>query len=245
MSVFLYNFFHNETNDRTEKGEIKIPKNSDNWPESWKNIEYKIYSLFKPIPLNKIEKTFLKKLLDKRRSGDRYIIGNKVNLHDLGYILGCGYGLQDDTKELQREDHRTVPSGGKRYPLETYVFLFKSIDECHPGVYHYGIKNHQLEPVVVESFSKNDIVSIIPQKSLHNAIGMICITSIFDRSVRKYGSMAYRLILLEAGHVGQNLLLAGTERGINISPIAGTDVVAIESRIGLSKAERVVYTLFF
>lgn len=244
MSIFLYNFFHNETNDITEKGLVRIPKDSNEWPESWKITEYKNYKLFKPIKLNK-DYSFLNQLLDKRRSGSHNIIDNKIKIADIGHILNCGYGLQEINEKEGRSDHRTVPSGGKRYPLEVYVFLFKDIDGCSQGIYHYGIKNHELETVARVTFSKNDIISIIPQESLQNAIGFFCITSVFDRTVRKYGSMGYRLILLEAGHVGQNMLLAGVERSININPVAGTNYEVVEKMIGLGRGERAVYTLYF
>jgi SagB-type dehydrogenase family enzyme len=244
MPIFLYNFFHNETNDRTEKGSIKIPKNSNDWPESWKKIEYKNYSLFKSIKLIK-EKTCFFELLSKRRSSEGYILDNKVTIDKLAYILQCGYGLQGGSKEEGREENRTVPSGGKRYSLEIYIFLFKEVDNCKPGVYHYGIQEHVLEPVSLQNFSREDILSFTPQEWLKETTGMICITSIFDRTVRKYGSMGYRLILLEAGHVGQNILLAGTEKNININPVAGIYPEKIEQCIGLGRGERIVYTLFF
>ena len=244
MSIFLYNFFHNETNDRTEKGVIKIPKDGKDHPQSWLTVEYKNYSLFKPITLKKEGGYFFDDLLSKRRSSEGYILGNKITLDKLGYILQCGYGLQSSDGE-SRKENRTVPSGGKRYSLEVYIFLFKEVDGYKSGVYHYGIKDHVLEPVFFSNFSKEDILSFTPQDWLQETNGMICITSIFDRTIRKYGSMGYRLILLEAGHVGQNIVLAGTEKGVNIIPIAGIHPEIIEQMIGLGRGERVVYTLFF
>jgi SagB-type dehydrogenase family enzyme len=74
---------------------------------------------------------------------------------------------------------------------------------------------------------------------------MICIASVFHRTIGKYGSRGYRYILLEAGHVAQNMLLAGTEKDMNIIPIGGVDEDVIERTLGLgSPKERVVYTLF-
>ena len=75
---------------------------------------------------------------------------------------------------------------------------------------------------------------------------MICITSVFERVVEKYGSRGYRYMLLEAGHVAQNMLLAGTERGVNMIPIGACYEEPIEKKIGLiSQNERLLYTLFF
>jgi SagB-type dehydrogenase family enzyme len=154
--------------------------------------------------------------------------------------------LQADINEKGRKENRTVPSAGKRYPLEIYLFLFRDIDGCRQGIYHYGVKNHALEPVVFEKFSQEDILSFSPYEWLKDTNGMICITSIFDRMINKYGSRGYRYILLEAGHVAQNMLLAGTEDGINIIPIGAVNEEEVEKKIGLNTGdERVIYTLFF
>jgi len=244
MSFFLYNFFHNETNDRSEKGTVMIPKDKELWPNSWKIVAYKNYSLFKSTPLLTIGGT-LWNILRNRRSAQRYIVGNIITQEKIAYILKCGYGLQDSV-EKGREEHRTVPSGGKRYPLEVYIFLFQDVDTHSSGVYHYGVKHHVLEPVILITFSQKDIESFSSQEINKSAQGMICLTSVFHRSVEKYGSRGYRYILLEAGHVAQNMLLAGTEKNINISPIGGGNEEVIEKFLGLSsQQERVVYTLFF
>ncbi len=245
MNTFLHKFFHNETNDRTEKGLVNIPKDKNAWPDTWKKIVYKKYSLFRPISLPREDGFFFREILSNRRSSEGYIIGNKLTVSGLAYILRCGYGLQD-SREEKRETHRTVPSGGGLYPLEVYVFLFKKIDEYVPGVYHYGIGEHVLEPVSIAPFSLEDILSFAPQQEwLRDTTAMICITSVFERMTGKYGSRGYRYILLEAGHVAQNMLLAGTERGLNIIPIGGVEADKIEGRIGLGNGEEgLIYALY-
>jgi SagB-type dehydrogenase family enzyme len=251
MSLFfLFNFFHHETNDKLEKGAVKIPKDPQDWPEAWKRIEYKRYHLLKPVSLPQTSGVFFESMLSKRRSSVEYFSDNKPaasTLPMLSYVLRCGYGLQGcSKKESYRKENRTVPSAGKRYPLEMYIFLFKPIDSLQMGIYHYGIQAHTLEPVVRRAFTLEDRSSINPREYLHGATGMICVTGVFERTTDKYGSRGYRYILLEAGHVAQNILLAGTEKGINIIPIGGTNESVAERMIGLETlGEKVVYTLFF
>ncbi len=246
MNTLLYKFFHNETNDRTEKGLVNIPKDKNVWPEAWKKIVYKKYSLFKPIALPQAGGFLFEKILNKRRSSQGYILGNEVTLSDLAYILKCGYGLQEGNEEERRGVNRTSPSGGKLYPLEVYVFLFKQIGDCASGIYHYGIQGHVLEPIVLAHSSREDILSFAPQQEwLQDTNGMICMTGVFDRMIGKYGSRGYRYILLEAGHVAQNMLLAGTERGVNIIPVGGVEADKIEGKIGLSNGEEgLIYALY-
>lgn len=245
MASFLYKFFHNETNDRTEKGLISIPKDKNTWPEEWRKIDYKRYSLHRPIPLPKTDTYFFQEMLLKRRSSEGYILGNKLTLSILANILHCGYGLQEGEGTRARKEFRTVPSAGQRYPLEVYVVLFRDIDGCQSGIYHYSVKEHALELIAPKTFSKEDVLSFTAVDWLAESNGMICISSIFSRTINKYGSRGYRYVLLEAGHVGQNMILAGTVDGLNIIPVGGVNEETIEKALGFgSPDERVVYVLF-
>lgn len=225
---------------------VNIPKDRNEQPESWKRIVCKRYDLFKPIPLQQSGGFLFKEILSKRRSSVGYILENVLTLEKLSSILHCGYGLQGGSKEEKREAHRTVPSGGQRYPLEVYIFLFKQIDSCLPGIYHYGVMNHVLEPIILAPFSRKDILSFVPEQEwLQDTNAMICLTSVFRRTVEKYGSRGYRYILLEAGHVAQNMLLAGAENNVNLIPLGAIEEAAIERSLGLSSGEeKVVYALF-
>lgn len=246
--AFLFDFFHNETNDRTERGLVRIPKDIRDWPEDWKKVEYKQYQLFPPIELPRLNSPLLD-LLSKRRprESDGYVLANNVTEESLGNMLRSGCGLRDyEGNDPMLHEKRTAPSAGGRYPLELYPVLFKSIAGIRAGIYHYGIREHVLEPVTFSGFTHEEIESSVYQGSLADATGMICISAVFDRSIRKYGSRGYRYILLEAGHVAQNIILAGVESGIDILPVGGANEVDFERRIGLmSSNERIVYILFF
>lgn len=244
MGPFLYQYFHNETNDRTEKGLVQIPKDEKDWPEGWKRIEYKKYILFRPVELPRID-SGLFSLLSRRQSRGN-ITHNRVTLSVLSQILRCGYGMQQSNAIGERSENRTVPSGGKLYPLEIYPILFKDIEGCRTGIYHYGVREHTLEPITFDSFTPDEIRSIVYEQWLAGLTGMICISAVFNRTTAKYGSRGYRYILLEAGHVGQNMILAGVENQVSIIPIGGANEIDFERKIGLMDTnERIVYTLFF
>jgi SagB-type dehydrogenase family enzyme len=244
MASFLYHFFHNETNDRTERGLVQIPKNEDEWPKEWKVVDYKRYILFRPTALPIVESSLFS-LLSKRRSRGKIFEG-EITLKKLAHILRCGYGLQFPGSTGDRSENRTVPSAGKRYPLEIYPILFRDIDGCKAGIYHYGVREHMLEPVTFDIVNREKLKSYVYQEWLADAAGMICISAVFGRVTKKYGSRGYRYALLEAGHVAQNMILAGTENGCDMLPVGGANEVDFERHIGLTNSnERIVYTLFF
>lgn len=246
MKAFLSHFFHNETNDKADGGQVHIPSDKALWPDAWKKVAYKQYALMRALPLPSVTGPFFDGVLQARRSSVGYILDNVLTIPTLAYVLRCGYGLQAVMEDNQRKGHRTVPSAGQRYPLEVYLILFRDIESLSSGIYHYGIREHALEPVAIRDFSQADILRLTPIKWLKDTQGMICITSVSDRMTDKYGNRGYRYILLEAGHAAQNMLLAGTERGINILPVGGVHEERVEAMIGLGGAdERLVYTLFF
>lgn len=247
MRTFLDHFFHNKTNDRTEGGLVCIPTDRNDWPEAWKKIEYKNYNIFDSIGLPFVEGNLFNQVLSQRRSSGKYVLDNKLTLEAVSYILRCGYGLQsrDANHDKERGENRTVPSGGKRYPLEVYIFLFKRMDGLKPGIYHYSVKDHALEPVSLRSFSSEDMTKFSPLGCLKMMNGIVCLSSVFRRMSDKYGSRGYRYVLLEAGHVAQNMLLAGTERAVNLLPAGGVNESTLESAIGLNSDEKVVYSLFW
>lgn len=246
MKAFFSHFFHNETNDKTEKGLVQVSDNRSLWPDDWKTIAYKRYALIRSLSLPQVRGVLFDGVLAERRSDAGCILDNVLTLSTLAYVLRCGYGLQKIIERDSRVGHRTAPSAGQSYPLEIYLVLFRDIESIVSGIYHYVIREHTLEPVVKRIFSLEEILKMTPIKSLKDTQGMICITSISSRMADKYGSRDYRYILLDAGCVTQNMLLAGTERGINILPVGGVHEEVIESAIGLSGAgEKVMYTLFF
>jgi SagB-type dehydrogenase family enzyme len=50
---------------------------------------------------------------------------------------------------------------------------------------------------------------------------MICLAGLFPRHERKYGEGGYRMIVAEAGHISQNLILTATALGLSARPFGG------------------------
>jgi SagB-type dehydrogenase family enzyme len=58
------------------------------------------------------------------------------------------------------------------------------------------------------------VVAGIGQEMLGRAPVCFVLSALFQRTRWKYRERAYRYILLEAGHIGQNLYLAATSMGL-------------------------------
>lgn len=173
------------------------------WPKEWKTMYYKGYSRLPEILLPKPQRpkeNSLTNALEKRAS-ERTFSPNPVSLATLSTLLHYSVGLKargDDTAFS-----RFYPSGGARYPIETYLLSLNT--ELENGLYHYYLKNHSLEKLT--SFDLKTLTHYVDQPWIQKAGCLLLLTAIFQRTTMKYGDRGYRLVLAESGHIAQNLYL--------------------------------------
>ena len=125
-----------------------------------------------------------------------------------------------------------TPSGGGRNPYEAYVFA-RNVEGLERGVYHYSALGHSLERVA--ELGENDITSLIGgQEWGDDKPCMILLCAHMERTMWKYEDPnAYRVILIEAGHIGQNIMLVATENGLTACPTAALDHTRAKEILGL------------
>ena len=78
------------------------------------------------------------------------------------------------------------------------------------------MQQHRLERVKPGDFSQSLVKAGLNQDFLGEAQVCFVVSGIFQRTRWKYHERAYRYVLLEAGHLGQNLYLAATALGLNV-----------------------------
>jgi SagB-type dehydrogenase family enzyme len=105
--------------------------------------------------------------------------------------------------------YRSVASAGALYPFELYLAVHR-VDGLAPGVYHYDVFDFSLTAL------RGDAVPPIPPFG-HGVAATVYISGIFFRSAWKYRSRAYRYVLLDAGHLLENLRLASTALSVSFS----------------------------
>jgi SagB-type dehydrogenase family enzyme len=79
---------------------------------------------------------------------------------------------------------------------------------------------------------------------MKNANVVIALAAVFMRTQSKYGPRGYRYILLEAGHVAQNICLRAMELGLESLCMGGFVDSALNGLLNLKLTEEgVVYTV--
>jgi len=151
---------------------------------------------------------------------------------DLATLLYCAYGLNRDSEEsgIQRP-LRTTPSAGALYPLEVFLHT-RSVEGLAPGLYHYNPHRHELRQLC-EGDQTSRIASALTHKQLAVTTSVIFIIgAMFERTIGKYSNRGYRFVLLEAGHLAQNLNLAANGLGLGCVNIGGYFDRMIDALIG-------------
>ena len=149
----------------------------------------------------------LEESLDRRRSRRMYK-DEPLTLAELSRLLHAASGLTDPTR-----GYRAAPSAGALYPFETYV-VAHNVADLEPGLYHYAVTDHALEQLRTGDLRAQIVVAGLGQDMLGQAQVCFVLSAIFQRTRWKYRERTYRYVLLEAGHIGQNLYLAATSMGL-------------------------------
>lgn len=110
-----------------------------------------------------------------------------------------------------------TPSGGAKNPYEAFL-IARDVDGLEPGIYHYSALDHTLG--MVHSNVPERLGDLIGgQDWADNMPCMIILCAFLERPMWKYDDPnGYRVVLIEAGHIGQNMMLAGTHRGFTVCP---------------------------
>jgi SagB-type dehydrogenase family enzyme len=138
---------------------------------------------------------------------------------------------------------RCAPSGGALYPIDTYCFVFKVVS-LEPGLYACDCKAHELQLLKRCDFEHSLSEATYAAESLQTASFCILMVANFSRSKFKYDERAYRFVLLEAGHIVQNMLLSVACSGHNAFPIGGYLDDALNGLVGVDGCDQaVVYGL--
>jgi SagB-type dehydrogenase family enzyme len=112
-----------------------------------------------------------------------------------------------------------APSGGALYPVETYLVAAK-LTGLESGLYHFCPVDDCLEVVQqAELIGKFSAAAFTPQ--LANAAAIFILTGVSLKSRLKYGERGYRFMLLEAGHIAQNILLTAAALELGAVPVGG------------------------
>ena len=174
-----------------------------------------------------------------RRRSRRSYSKTSLTLGELGLLLWATQGLREGPAQPH---FRTVPSAGARHAFETYPCVNR-VDGIDPGIYRYLPLSHELI-----ALNAPPGLPVLLANGCHGqgfvaaAAATFVWTALPYRMEWRYGLAAHKVILLDAGHVAQNLYLACETIGAGTCAIAAYDQEMMDELLGVDgKDEHVVY----
>lgn len=208
--------------------------------------------LQKPVPedaviidLPKVDESVFVKVnlyecLKGRRSRRKYI-DKEISLKELSFLLWATQGV-DRKMDNNYATFRPVASAGARHPFETYLWIFK-VEGLKKGVYRYLALSHQLMLVKeVADLEEKANDATLGQKFVGNSAVTLVWSCIPYRGEWRYNITAHKPMLLDAGHICQNLYIACEAVGSGTCAIAAYDQKLCDELNGIDGVDE--YTVY-
>ena len=190
-----------------------------------------------PNDLRGLPRVGLLSAMASRRSR-REFHSSPITLEELSFLLWATQGV----REHSAGGHvlRTVPSAGNRHALETYLCVL-NVRGLDRGFYRYLPLEHQL---VVEHRDQTAAEKIsqaaFGQNWMATAATVFIWSAIPYRTEWRYSLAAHKVILLDAGHVCQNLYLACEGIGAGTCAVAAYDQDLMDQLLKLNGSDEFV-----
>jgi SagB-type dehydrogenase family enzyme len=163
-----------------------------------------------------------------RRSRRAFDPGS-LTLEELSYLLWATQGI---AKLTPKWSLRTSPSAGARHPFETYLAVFR-VDGVAPGLWRYQPIEHricrlrrQIEGMAAE------LDAALMEQLFGGAVAFLW-TAVPYRTEWRYHAVSHKVILLDCGHLCQNLYLAAESIGCGTCGLGAYDQQALDRFLGV------------
>nr|WP_300004175.1 SagB/ThcOx family dehydrogenase [Tissierella sp.] len=164
------------------------------------------------------------------RKSHRVYKDEAITLEELSYLLT----MTQRIKEIKGNNYvglRAVPSAGGRHPFETYLVVL-DVESLKNGIYRYLPLEHKLIFVKEEVDLDEKITLAANKQKFAGRAGVTFVwTCIPYRTEWRYVDRSYKIMLLDAGHIGQALYLACETIGLGTCAIASYDQELMDSLV--------------
>lgn len=194
-----------------------------------------------PVPQAQQDEFF--RTLYARRTHRRFSAA-ELPVEAVATLLHATWGVQGyvESKYFGSMPLKTSPSGGARNPVEVYLMALR-IKGLDAGLYHYDARGHALGKISATATAQQARAYCADQRFAAKAAALFIMTAVFDRTLWKYPHpRAYRVVLLDAGHLGQTFCLNATRLGLAPFSTAALKDSLIEADLGIDGiSESVLY----
>ena len=192
-----------------------------------------------PLPSPRIHRGVLAHLV--KRESIRDMSGARIDARAVSDVLFAGLGVRALLRIPVQGDLplKLAPSGGARNPIDGYL-LARNVKGIPPGAYRYSGLRRELERVgPLPAGSLSDLLGEQPWAAEASAV--IFLVASLGRSMWKYQHpLSLRMVLFEAGHVAQNMLVAASGAGLAAWPSGAVADTRVEEALRVGGPDRAV-----
>jgi len=171
----------------------------------------------------------------KQRQSVRRYLDSPLNLRELSWLTWATQGVRSTRQEAPFL--RTVPSAGARHSFNTYL-LVNRVESIPAGLYRYQPLHHCLVFIrEIPDMALRISAATLGQRFIASGATVFVWTTVPYRMEWRYSLAAHRVILLDAGHVCQNLYLACEAADCGTCAVAAYDQEAMDSLLGVDGEE--------
>jgi len=188
-------------------------------------------------------------LLRTRRTCRNFDAGQPLGLPPLSRVLARSFGVLGGAQLAPGAEalKKPVPSGGGLHPVEA-LLVARRVEGLDPGAWQYDAAGHRLLRLRCALPGDLDawlLRAMAGQPWFTGAAAFVILVARFERSQWKYRNhpKAYRVALLDAGHLGQAVALAATEEGLGVFLTAALNEAMIEADLGLASGREGVVAI--
>lgn len=207
------------------------------------------------IPLARCERTAFDDVLDARATCRNFDTATPLPLTSLAQVLERAFAAHGRVQGAEDFEvlKKTSPSGGALHPTECYL-IARDVEGLARGLYHYRAGDHSLQPLPMDAAAilaeagrhaaargKDALdflawIAVGGQQWFADAHALCVLAPRFQRNFWKYRNhpKAYRVCILDIGHLSQTLLLSATEQGLGSYVTAAINEVDLERALGLA-----------
>jgi putative peptide maturation dehydrogenase len=193
------------------------------------------------VPLSRNRRTSFDTLLDARTVCRNFATDGDLPAAQFSHLMERVFGARalvhaaDDFDVMKR----TSASGGAMHPTEAWLIV-QRVEGIAAGLYHYRPTDHALQPMpwsgTTDELHALAKLAVAGQHYLAEAHVLVVLAPRFARNFWKYRNhpKAYRVCVLDVGHLSQTLLLSAAEQGLGAFVTAAINEVDIEKAFGLT-----------
>jgi SagB-type dehydrogenase family enzyme len=119
----------------------------------------------------------------------------------------------------------------------------RSVEGLEPGIYHYRPQDHKVSFLLKGNYQDPLARACLSESFVAASPLCIVIAAEYERTTARYGERGVRYVLMDVGHVGQNICLQVVALGLASCPVGAFVDEEVSQVLELPKRHRPLYVL--